>query len=684
MQVPKRLLCPLAGVLLTAHLILLGFFPIVAEDTWWHLKQGELYVATRSLPAQDPFAFTTAGRPWIHHSWAADILFFLLYRAAGLRGLVLFRLLLLLVIALALYTLLRRCGLHPFACILLVFLASLALRFRLQVRPEIFGFLLLLATMAVLLRLQAGSPRTAYLLLPIQVVWANLHGSFVFGVGLPALVLLAGRLPRLRTAPGWGRLQLSGAHLRHLAACVICLPLASLANPHGASLLLFPLRQNRMVRLTAFAEWIPVWSLPEIGPTWWEVVIALGVVMLAFISTALWLFAWEGRLDPIGWGIVLSMGTYAIFRSRAVPFFVLAILPPLALALVRVADHVLAGESPKSAQRVERVGALACVLVLGASLLDQGLLSSRFSVGFGVRPNLFPEGAVSFLERNHLDGRIFNSYHFGAYLIWRRWPANQVFIDGRYDAILFDETLLESYIQAHRSAAMLDRLSATYELEILMLDATAGVQMSHINRHPGWARVYWDQVAEVFVRRGGRFADSIPAHEYRVTRSEPDLGYLLAYRADPATWERALAELRRAVEDNPENVRAWLGLAQEYSAAGLAAAERRLEALDRAVALMGRAPGVGMVRAERAHTLLQLERLDEAKKEAQRALHLQRDLVLPRWVLASAAERHGAWGQARELLRDILTRLEPDDPRVQTIRERLDVVEERLRSEGAR
>jgi hypothetical protein len=679
-----RLLGGVLGVLLAAHLTLLGFFPITSEDTWWHLKEGELYVTTHSLPDQDPFAFTTQGREWIKYSWLADIIFYLVFRAAGLSGLVLLRLVLLLLIALVSYRILRACGIHPYAAILLVYLASLALRFRLLIRPEILSFLLLLATLAILLRYQQAPLCLAYGLLPVFVIWVNVHGSYVFGLGLPGLVLLANLLPWNRMTPGWGRLRLDRARSFHLAVVVAALPIVGLLNPQGPAMLLFPFQQNRMIRLTTFTEWMEVWQLPRIGLTWWEVVIVLGLIVIAYVVAAILLLAWEGRFDPVGWGILLSMGSYAVFRSRAVPFFALTILPFLALALARVADHVFAGESPKSSQRLVRIGALACVLVLGASLLDQGFLSSRFIVGFGVRPHFFPEGAVSFMERHHLDGRVFNSYHFGGYLIWRRWPANQVFIDGRYDTILFDEALFETYVQAHLSSVELDRLSARYGVELLVLDATEGVRMRHINRHPDWARIYWDEVAEVFVRRGGRFADLIPSHEYRLTRSEIDLSYLAAYRGDPKTRERVLAELGRAVEDNPENVRAWLSLAQEYSVAGPAAAERRLEALDRCLALMSRAPHIAMVYADRAYALLQLGRLDEAKEDARRALRLQRDLVLPRWVLASAAERRGAWGQAREQLRDILTRLEPDDRRVQMVRERLNVVEEHLRTEGAR
>jgi len=59
------------SVLLFAHLVLLGFFQILDADTWWHLKEGELYATTLSLPAQDSFAFTTVGREWMKYSWVA-------------------------------------------------------------------------------------------------------------------------------------------------------------------------------------------------------------------------------------------------------------------------------------------------------------------------------------------------------------------------------------------------------------------------------------------------------------------------------------------------------------------------------------------------------------------------------------------------------------------------------------
>jgi tetratricopeptide (TPR) repeat protein len=667
------------GLLLVVHLALLGFHPIVSEDTPWHLKQGELYVTTMSLPDQDPFAFTTAGREWIKFSWAADVLLYLVFRIGGLPGLVFFRLLMLFVIVAVLYRILSDCGLHPLASTLVVFAASLAVTFRLLVRPEILSFLLVLLLVAILLRLRAGPRWLPYLLLPLQILWANVHASFVFGFAIPGLVLLANLVRRERLVPGWGRLQFDRDRVRHLAVAVACLPLATLLNPNGLSLLLFPLRQNRMVRLTTFGEWVEIWRLPAFGARWWTPVVIFGLVVLIFVVAAVMLAAREGRGDPVGWGIVLFMGTYAAFRSRAVPYFVLAAAPLLALALVRLAADVQARVAGGWPRRWERLGALACFLVLATSIGTTVASGVPFRLGFGPLPNSYPDGAVAFLERHGLDGRLFNTYHFGGYLLWRRWPANQVFIDGRYDAVLFDEALFEAYREAHQSPAALDRLTGDYGVDILVLDARPTHRLAFLDARPGWARVYWDPVAEILVRRNARYADLIARHEYRLTGPRADTNYLASYRSDPETRARALDELRRAARENPQNTMAWLGLAQEYQAAGPAALAERVDALSHAVPLLVGKPMEGRARAELAEAFLQIGRNADAAAAAREALRADKTLLLPYWALATVAERGGSLREARDHLRTLLQRIDADHPMAPAVRERLQAVEEKLK-----
>jgi tetratricopeptide (TPR) repeat protein len=129
---------------------------------------------------------------------------------------------------------------------------------------------------------------------------------------------------------------------------------------------------------------------------------------------------------------------------------------------------------------------------------------------------------------------------------------------------------------------------------------------------------------------------------------------------------------------------AWLGLGQEYLAAGPTMLEPRLDALTHAATLMAGAPAIGRVHAERAEALLQLGRLDEARAAAQTALRQDGTLLLPRIVLASVAERRGAWAEARDELRWILEHMGPDHREVPSIRHRLEAVEQRLGGERPR
>lgn len=384
-------------------------------------------------------------------------------------------------------------------------------------------------------------------------------------------------------------------------------------------------------------------------------------------------------MDPVGLGILLFMGTYAAFRSRAIPYFVLAAAPLLALALVRLAADARARADGGWPRRWERLGALACLLVLATSIGATVASGVPFRLGFGPLPNSYPEGAAAFLQRHRLDGRLFNTYQFGGYLLWRRWPANQVFIDGRYDAVLFDEAIFEAYMEAHQSPAVLERLTGEYGVDILVLDARPTRRIAFLDGQPDWARVYWDPVAEILVRRNARHADLIARHEYRLTGPRADTSYLASYRRDPDTRARALDELRRAAQENPQNTMAWLGLAQEYQAAGPAALAERVNALSHAVPLLAGKPMEGRARAELAEAFLQMGRHADAVAAAQAALRADQTLLLPYWVLAAVAERGGSLGDARDQLQALLQRISADHPMAPAVRERLQAVEEKLK-----
>src|SRR2546426_308889 len=62
-----------------------------ANDIWWHLASGRYMVQHGLLPRTDVFSFTANGRPWINHEWLFQIAAFLSFQIAGLKGVLLLK-----------------------------------------------------------------------------------------------------------------------------------------------------------------------------------------------------------------------------------------------------------------------------------------------------------------------------------------------------------------------------------------------------------------------------------------------------------------------------------------------------------------------------------------------------------------------------------------------------------------
>ena len=95
-NVPLLLIPSLSDCLFLAILVWVfaagsGWSVLLADgDTGWHIRTGEYILDTRAVPVRDLFSFSKAGQPWFAWEWLSDVIFALLYRAWGLKGVVAF------------------------------------------------------------------------------------------------------------------------------------------------------------------------------------------------------------------------------------------------------------------------------------------------------------------------------------------------------------------------------------------------------------------------------------------------------------------------------------------------------------------------------------------------------------------------------------------------------------------
>jgi hypothetical protein len=173
------------GVGVYVLLLINGSVLLNDSDTYWHIAAGKWILDHNALPRVDIYSFTKAGEPWISTSWLAQVLFAGTYEVAGWAGpIVLAATSVAATFALLVFILSRRMS---SAYAITVALAAQVLSTpHLFARPHVLALPVMVAWVNGLLSASERHEAPSFWLLPLIVLWANLHGGFIFGLALVA------------------------------------------------------------------------------------------------------------------------------------------------------------------------------------------------------------------------------------------------------------------------------------------------------------------------------------------------------------------------------------------------------------------------------------------------------------------------------------------------------------------
>ncbi|MGA2264136.1 MAG: hypothetical protein ABSH28_22215, partial [Acidobacteriota bacterium] len=310
---------PLFAILLRGML-----FPLPMLDFWWHLKMGEVIVTTGSIPRTDLFSFTAAGKPFIVQNWLADVLYYLVYRAGGLPLLVLLHALLLVAVMLPVYSLCRESTNKLRLSVLVTVIVSLT--FFGNPRPQVFSFVFFSLFYWVLEGYRHQRRDFLWILPILMLLWVNLHGAFVVGLGLIALYLCSEALRHLLDPSALGVLS-----LRQLQKLLLVLGvniLATLVNPETYKVYDY----IRVVTSDpASQRFVIEWQPPRI-----DTVAGVFVFYGLFFITMLALFYSDLRPGVTDLALFLGFSIFAMWAVRNVTWFSIIAAPLLVRSLVRL------------------------------------------------------------------------------------------------------------------------------------------------------------------------------------------------------------------------------------------------------------------------------------------------------------------------------------------------------------
>jgi hypothetical protein len=353
-------------------------------------------------------------------------------------------------------------------------------------RPQALSWLLMAVLVTFLWGLDAARPRRALWLVPLFILWANLHGLWVVGLGVVALYALftiAGRTP------------MSGSDGRTWigVAFIGCL-LGVMLTPAGPSGVLYPLRYIDA------GDWglenIHEWQSPDFHA-------AASLGLLTLILTLLAVGIWIGGAP--GWMSALTILGVAmsLVSLRNAPLLAVWALPVVAMGLAaRWPARLTARPTPAAQQPVRRAMeaiTVAAIIVVSAVLVLPQTPAAHLEETVASE---FPEAAMEIIREVDPDARVLAEYGWGGYVIWSGYDHGaRVFVDGRND--MYDQAILEDYSAIREADPGWEALLASYEVDAMIWPPSAvltrGLLHGSLADGTEWCEVFRDETQVLYL-----------------------------------------------------------------------------------------------------------------------------------------------------------------------------------------
>lgn len=440
------------------------FYSLVLTDPdyFWHLKAGE-YLLAHGLPAGDPFSYTFAGQPWTLHEWLFEIVLYLSWAQWGDYGV---KALTATLATSALYLayaatnrVLQGSTLALVLSVVLIFFQSTGI----APRPQLVTAICCAALVHLIIGFKYfNDDRRLWVIVPLMVIWVNAHGGYIAGITLLALFCGLEWVRRIVLR----QTDIARPRLMRFTLFALAGTLATAANPDFIRHWLYPFE---VMNLSYAISIIQEWQSPNFQKVQNKLFLAF-----AFLFFLACIYRTR-RPDLTEIALPLFFLTGAFVAIRHVPVAVIVLMP---FAAIAIRDSVV----PALYARVMGAGAQLgrrevllnwAVVAVVCALVALGL-PARQAAEKEVLSMRLPVKAVEYLKASGIEGRLFNEYSAGGYLIFALFPERKVFIDGRAD--VYGDPFLREYMELYTGGPRWQEILAKHDIEVLLTPVAAPIR----------------------------------------------------------------------------------------------------------------------------------------------------------------------------------------------------------------
>lgn len=461
---------------------------LIDGDTGWHTRTGDWIRQNAAFVRHDLFSISKPGQPWFAWEWLCDVLFSYLNEAAGWKGLALFGVILGTVYFGITFRHLVWRGSNVYVALTLSLLVFGASTVHLLSRPHLWTMVFTAAAAFLIQRDLRQNTRWLWSLPALTVLWTNLHGGWLAVVALLGLTAIGVALESAVRGGSWR----SGSRY---ALCAGLSFAASFVNPYG-----WHLHEHILAYLQA--GWIKNMVSEFRSPTFRsENMQQYELLLLAGAATAGLMLRRRRFVGPL-W--ILFWAHQSLVSTRHVTLFAAVTAPFLADELQRAWDAAVRRARRGSTLRI--LDSMAGEAAPSLSRMTPWMAVPFIAAVMPLSPLQWPNDAPeirfpSKLITNHQEfltkRRLFVEDYWAGYLIYRSFPNQKVYFDGRTD--FYGEKITRDYLAVvngnHNWREVLDENG----IDAVLVKPNWAVA-SLLKRDPGWRVIEDNRKAILFER----------------------------------------------------------------------------------------------------------------------------------------------------------------------------------------
>lgn len=463
---------------------------LIDGDTGWHTRTGDWIRQHGSFVWADPFSISKPGAPWFAWEWLCDVLFSYLNEAAGWKGLALFGIVLgTLYFGITFRHLVWR-GANVYVALTLSLVVFGASTVHLLSRPHLWTMVFTAGVAFLLQKDLRRQTRWLWVLPLLTVVWTNLHGGWLAVVALLGLTAIGVALEKNVRGGSWR------AGLRYAHCGALCFA-ASFVNPYG-----WHLHEHVLVYLRA--DWIKEVVSEFRSPTFRsENMMQYELLLLAGAAAAGLMLRRKQFVGPL-W--ILFWAHQSLVSTRHATLFAAVTAPFLADELQRAWDTFTRRSGRKSTLRIldSMAGEAAPALTRMTPWMAVPFLFAVLPFSPlewpGDAPSIrFPSTLVTRHQELLSTRRLFVEDYWAGYLIYRSFPNQKVFFDGRTD--FYGEKITNDYLSVINGHHNWRQILDDNGIEAVLVKPNWAVA-TLLKRDSGWRVVEDNRKAILFERLG--------------------------------------------------------------------------------------------------------------------------------------------------------------------------------------